>query len=111
MEMKSAERGEDWEVVDLLAQWYRPNFEGFMVSPTSREWVVRRKTDEVLSPAVSLRPCVSLAPANGGDVADNNFVRRHISAPKEVKSMYLVQLPKTSASSPFSLGCAWIDTD
>jgi hypothetical protein len=54
----------------------------------------------VLSPAVSLRSCVSRARANGGDVADHIFIRRHISAPKEVKSMYLVQLPKTSASSP-----------
>lgn len=94
------DRGEDWEVVDLLAQWYRPNFEGFMVSPTPRESVVSRRIDEVLSPAVSLRSCVSRARANGRDAADHIFIRRHISAPKEVKSMYLVQLPKTSASSP-----------
>ncbi|ORY75642.1 Cleavage/polyadenylation specificity factor subunit 5 [Leucosporidium creatinivorum] len=44
----------DWEISDLLAQWWRPNFESFMYP----------------------------------------YIPAHISQPKEVKSMYLVQMPE-----------------
>lgn len=45
---------DEWEISDCLAQWWRPNYEGFMYP----------------------------------------YVPAHISHPKEVKSMYFVQLPE-----------------
>jgi cleavage and polyadenylation specificity factor subunit 5 len=64
----------DWEIGDCLAQWWRPNFETFMV-------------------LVSLtRPC-----ATHYTTAQYPFVPAHITKPKECKKLFLVQMPEKSA--------------
>jgi cleavage and polyadenylation specificity factor subunit 5 len=64
----------DWEIGDCIAQWWRPNFETFMVSlPFS---IFQTITDFV----VSKYP----------------YVPAHIAKPKECKSLYMITLPERS---------------
>jgi hypothetical protein len=65
----------DWEIGDCLAQWWRPNFETFMVS---------------------LLRSHSLTPAE--EPSQYPFVPAHITKPKECKKLFLVQLPERSPS-------------
>jgi cleavage and polyadenylation specificity factor subunit 5 len=64
----------DWEIGDCLAQWWRPNFETFMVTRAL--------------------PHACAAAADG---AQYPFVPAHITKPKECKKLFLVQLPQKSA--------------
>jgi hypothetical protein len=61
-----------WTVKDCLSVWWRPNFDTFFV---------RR-----LKQAASLYQYPYLPP--------------HVSEPKEIKKLYLVELPPTSAARP-----------
>ncbi|SGY33790.1 BQ5605_C002g01548 [Microbotryum silenes-dioicae] len=63
-----------WEVHDLLAQWWRPNYEQFMYP-------------YVPAQVVSLNTRILSCP-------DSLYPSSHIAQPKEVKSLYLVQLPE-----------------
>ena len=65
----------DWEIGDCLAQWWRPNFETFMV---------RRR-------GVDIR-----CEANGTLVFQYPFIPAHITKPKECKKLFLVQMPERS---------------
>jgi cleavage and polyadenylation specificity factor subunit 5 len=62
----------DWEIGDCLAQWWRPNFETFMVWPTTWHFGL------VLT------------------WSQYPFVPAHITKPKECKKLFLVQMPERS---------------
>lgn len=52
----------DWEISDLLAQWWRPNFESFMVRCCGgRKGSAEHPRLTFCSLIVPLRPCVSLS--------------------------------------------------
>lgn len=63
----------DWEIGDCLAQWWRPNFETFMVGLT------RLRVRLVLT------------------WWQYPFVPAHITKPKECKKLFLVQMPERSS--------------
>ena len=63
----------DWEIGDCLAQWWRPNFETFMVRPTCLWLCITANLHEQYP-----------------------FVPAHITKPKECKKLFLVQMPERS---------------
>ena len=79
----------DWEIGDCLAQWWRPNFETFMVRPSVhlcsyRQYVVTHYS----SLRVYLRFVHNM---------QYPFIPAHITKPKECKKLFLVQMPERSA--------------
>lgn len=80
----SAGAGGDWEVGDCLAQWWRPAFETFMVSPQDS---AKRESE-----FFSCRSCTDPEMRK----TQYPYVPAHITKPKEVKKLFLVQMPQTS---------------
>lgn len=70
----------DWEIGDCLAQWWRPNFETFMVR--INDSVAYVKIHEL----IVLTACMQYP-----------FIPAHITKPKECKKLFLVQMPERSA--------------
>jgi hypothetical protein len=68
----------EWEIGDCLAQWWRPNFETFMVQ------------FPVLSVVI-----VSFL------LIQYPFIPAHITKPKECKKLFVVQMPEKSMSPHF----------
>ncbi|SCZ90553.1 BZ3500_MvSof-1268-A1-R1_Chr1-3g02061 [Microbotryum saponariae] len=78
-----------WEVHDLLAQWWRPNYEQFMLTPVLMVFrLLDRSTLTFLRKSSHLNTRIHLS------CPDPLYPSSHIAQPKEVKSMYLVQLPE-----------------
>ena len=70
----------DWEIGDCLAQWWRPNFETFMVRLFDKH-VQTIAADPRMTPQYP-------------------FVPAHITKPKECKKLFLVQMPEKSTLRP-----------
>lgn len=68
----------DWEIGDCLAQWWRPNFETFMVMFCDSLFV----SSSLMTHFYFKYP----------------FVPAHITKPKECKKLFLVQMPERSMS-------------
>ena len=66
-----------WEISECLAQWWRPNFEQFMV----------RDDGPFALPALMYH-----------HLAQYPYFPAHVTKPKECKSLYAVQLPERSQS-------------
>jgi cleavage and polyadenylation specificity factor subunit 5 len=64
----------EWEIGDCLAQWWRPNFETFMV-----------RAETTIAPFLHLLRLVQYP-----------FIPAHITKPKECKKLFLVQMPEKS---------------
>ncbi len=76
----------EWEIGDCLAQWWRPNFETFMVR-------------------VNLFPLPYLPLTRSGSWrAQYPFIPAHITKPKECKKLFLVQMPERSEWKLCELG-------
>lgn len=69
----------DWEIGDCLAQWWRPNFETFMVS-------------------VNFSVCEKECSKTDFTARQYPFIPAHITKPKECKKLFLVQMPERSTS-------------
>ncbi|KAF7361383.1 Cleavage and polyadenylation specificity factor subunit 5 [Mycena sanguinolenta] len=83
--------GAEWEIGDCLAQWWRPNFETFMVSERSME--------QTFPPSLSSRTPELLEQLMGNTAARSSdahypFVPAHITKPKECKKLFVVQMPE-----------------
>jgi cleavage and polyadenylation specificity factor subunit 5 len=68
----AAAEDSDWEIGDCLAQWWRPNFETFMVCP------------------------FCLIASHFLTCHQYPFVPAHITKPKECKKLFMVQMPERS---------------
>lgn len=85
----------DWEIGDCLAQWWRPNFETFMVRlhlcicPYKLRFVTRA----VFTRVSTLRSHQMQYP----------FIPAHITKPKECKKLFLVQMPERSTYRLFEM--------
>jgi cleavage and polyadenylation specificity factor subunit 5 len=66
----------EWEIGDCLAQWWRPNFETFMVRVSSLAWARSTASSHAFQ---------------------YPFIPAHITKPKECKKLFLVQMPERSA--------------
>ena len=82
----------EWEIGDCLAQWWRPNFETFMVR------VSHIHSAEVKQFSSLPIPCCtsSLYGTLLGAYMQYPFVPAHITKPKECKKLFLVQMPERS---------------
>jgi cleavage and polyadenylation specificity factor subunit 5 len=69
----------EWEIGDCLAQWWRPNFETFMVH---------------FSPVLFFVLDSSI-------LMQYPFIPAHITKPKECKKLFVVQMPEKSISPYF----------
>lgn len=78
----------DWEIGDCLAQWWRPNFETFMVRShlCMRPYKLHVVTSAVFTRVSTLRRHQMQYP----------FIPAHITKPKECKKLFLVQMPERS---------------
>jgi cleavage and polyadenylation specificity factor subunit 5 len=65
----------EWEIGDCLAQWWRPNFETFMV--------------RFFFSLVHTHAYIEL-------LSQYPFIPAHITKPKECKKLFLVQMPERS---------------
>jgi len=69
----------EWEIGDCLAQWWRPNFETFMVLFLYVSFVKIIILNDTLP------------------TTQYPFIPAHITKPKECKKLFLVQMPEKSA--------------
>ena len=84
----------DWEIGDCLAQWWRPNFETFMVR-TLFLFIVTAA--HVHTNAHSTANDIGLALHVLWILCvQYPFVPAHITKPKECKKLFLVQMPERS---------------
>ena len=79
----------EWEIGDCLAQWWRPNFETFMVChvyfhPCQHSTHCKTCITSLVSTFYAQYP----------------FIPAHITKPKECKKLFLVQMPERSACRP-----------
>lgn len=71
---------EEWEVAELIAKWYRPNFEGFMV----RSFVLLEVRGRLIFRwIVSLQSCVCCSLYARGEGADTSI--RAVTSKKSKK--------------------------
>ncbi len=84
----------DWEIGDCLAQWWRPNFETFMV----RRFDILPPSSYLTLPLSTLlfRFVLLLYISFYTGYTQYPFIPAHITKPKECKKLFLVQMPERS---------------